>query len=82
VRNGSEDLWSHIRYLDGVATSRGTLGDSLGGAYAAAFAIDADTADITLAVSPDFKALADADGDNTYALTVAAADPDGGPVTV
>ncbi|MGM0985308.1 MAG: DUF4214 domain-containing protein [Pseudomonadota bacterium] len=54
-----------------------TLTYSLGGADAGLFAIDAASGEISLAFSPDFEAPADADGDNRYALSVAAADPGG-----
>ena len=54
-----------------------TFSYGLDGADAAAFAIDSVSGEITLAASPDFEAPADADGDNTYELTVRATDADG-----
>ncbi|MDR9440413.1 MAG: DUF4214 domain-containing protein [Halomonas sp.] len=58
-----------------------TLTYSLSGADASAFAIDTASGEIRLASSPDFESPSDADGDNRYALTVTAEDPDGASTT-
>jgi hypothetical protein len=45
-----------------------------GGADAARFAIDAATGVVTFKAAPDFESPADADGNNTYDITVTASD--------
>ncbi|MBE9638728.1 ExeM/NucH family extracellular endonuclease [Salipiger mangrovisoli] len=50
------------------------LAFSLEGPDAALFVIDAETGAIHFAADPDFEAPADANGDNTYALTVVVTD--------
>ncbi|NIZ13797.1 ExeM/NucH family extracellular endonuclease [Phaeobacter sp. HF9A] len=62
----------------GVAASDVDTGDvlrySLTGADAALFSIDAESGEIRFASAPDFEAPADANGDNTYELTVVVTD--------
>ena len=51
-----------------------TLTYSLAGSDAEAFSIDASSGGLSFANAPDFEAPADADGDNTYELSLQASD--------
>ncbi len=55
-------------------TAAGSLSYSLTGTDAAKFSIEAATGKVRFLVSPDFEAPADANGDNTYNITVHAND--------
>lgn len=59
------------------ADSGAVLSYSLTGDDAALFSIDSETGDITFDTPPDFEAPQDADGDNTYELTVVVTDDQG-----
>ncbi len=73
----SENIAPATVVLQVTATDADTVGGpitySIAGADAARFSIDAGGA-LRFRVSPDYEAAADADGDNTYALTISASD--------
>lgn len=50
----------------------------VGGADASAFAIDAETGELTFIAGPDYEAPTDADGNNVYDVTVKVSDGNGG----
>ncbi|MEC7289647.1 MAG: alpha/beta hydrolase fold domain-containing protein [Pseudomonadota bacterium] len=59
-----------------------TLSFSIGGTDAGNFSINASSGELSFDITPDFENPADANGDNSYVITITVRDPRGGSATL